>query len=104
MVKKNRMTTAQMILRYPLWSAKRLEKNSGMVREFLETTECFLSLLATKSQEVYDPMRRPIPIQACPSPIRTMDPGSPIRSQPLMSDACADMALTYGPNDLPPRM
>ena len=52
MVKKNRMMIAQAILRYPLWSAKRLEKNSGMVREFLDTKECFLSLFATKSQDV----------------------------------------------------
>ena len=71
-----------------------MEKNSGIVREFFDTTECFLSLLATKSQEQYDPIRRPIPIHACPRPARTMDPGRPIRSQPLMSDACADMALT----------
>ena len=94
MVKKNRMTTAQMILRYPFSSPKRLEKNSGMVSAFLETNECFLSLFATKSQEQYDPINRPTPIQTCPRPATTMEPGSPISSHPLMSDACADIALT----------
>ena len=73
---------------------KRLEKNSGMVREFLDTKECFLRRLATNSQEQYEPMSSPIPIHACPRPARTMDPGSPIRSHPLMSEACADIALT----------
>ena len=104
MVKKNRMTIAQTNLMSPFSSPKRLEKNSGIVSAFFDTNECFLSLFATNSQEQYDPMSSPTPIQTCPRPAMTIEPGSPMRSHPLISDACADIALTYGPRDLLPRM
>ena len=95
--------TALMILRYPLSSWYLLEKNSDMVMELPDTTECFLKRLATKSQHRYEPMARPIPIHTSPIPATTIAPGSPMSSQPLISDACADIAVTYGLFFLPPR-
>ena len=56
------------------------------------------------SHAKYDPMASPIPIHIFPIPHRKMDPGNPISSHPLMSDACADMAVTYGFSVRPPRI
>ena len=45
----------------------------------------------------------PMPIHICPKPKARMEPGRPIRSQADISEACADMAVTHGPIERPPR-
>lgn len=54
------------------------------------------SRLATISQFRYVPIARPIAVQiaSLTPPIRYANPGSPNKSQPLMSDACALSAAT----------
>ena len=49
-------------------------------------------------------MIRPTAIQPSEAPVRYSAPGRPIISQPLMSEAPAASAVTYGPSERPPRM
>ena len=49
-------------------------------------------------------MVRPMAIHASLSPLRYTAPGRPMSSQPLMSDAPADSAVTKLPRLRPPRM
>ena len=49
------------------------------------------------------PRNRPIAIHACPVPMAYTAPGNPIRSHPLMSEACADKAATQPLSPRPPR-
>ena len=58
---------------------------------------------ATKIQFRIVPSARPMPIQTLPMPKARMEPGKPMRSQPDMSEACADIAETHGPIWRPPR-
>ena len=64
----------------------------------------FLILLATISQLTYVPIASPIAVHAASAtPVRYASPGRPIRSQLLMSDASALIAVTKGPSFLPPK-
>ena len=83
--------------------ANRLVRYCGSVMESLETLLNFLSLLAQKIQLAAVPIASPIPIQICPNPNASTDPGRPMSSHADMSDACADIAATHGPIVLPPR-
>ena len=49
------------------------------------------------------PSPRPTAIHACPVPNAYTEPGSPISSHPLISDACADNAATGPERPLPPK-
>ena len=69
----------------------------GSVIESPEALEKRRSLVATKIQLAAVPNAKPIPIQTCPIPNAKSEPGKPIKSQPLMSDACALIAVTKGP-------
>ena len=49
-------------------------------------------------------MARPIAVQtASARPHQYARPGSPISSQPLISEASALIAVTHGPNERPPK-
>ena len=62
----------------------------------------FLGIMGASGSGI--PMARPMAVHAASAvPVRYATPGSPIRSQLLMSDASALMAVTNGPNFLPPR-
>lgn len=80
------------------------EKKSGIVIEFLHTWEYLLIFLATMSQLTYVPTARPIAVHPeSHTPDMYATPGRPIRSQLLISEASALMAVTIGPSFLPPR-
>ena len=86
------------------FSWKRLLKKSGIVMAWPAISEYLLSLFATMSQFIYVPTASPAAVQnASASPVQYASPGSPMRSQPLISDASALKAAIQGPRDLPPR-
>ncbi len=53
---------------------------------------------------MYAPMVKPMASHAADNPVEYTSPGNPIIIQPLMSDAPADNAVTYGPIFLPPNI
>ena len=103
MVKAIRKISAHTTCRIGLELANRLVRYWGMVMESLAAFENSRSRLAQKIQLAAVPMARPMPIQICPKPKARMEPGRPMSSQADISDACADMAVTQGPMERPPR-
>ena len=102
MVKNTKKTMAQMICSALLSVAKRFLKYCGKVMESFAATEKLRNLFATKIQLSAVPSARPIPIHTLPMPNAKILPGKPIKSQPLISDACALIAVTHGPILRPP--
>ena len=84
-------------------SRKRFSKNIGNVNELLARMVYLLSLLEINNQLHTVPINKPTAIQHWPVPSAYTLPGRPIRSQPLISDACADKAATNAPKLRPPR-
>ena len=74
-----------------------------MVIESSATYVNLRSRIATSFQLRYVPIPRPIAIHAAESPDQNAAAGSPSRSQPDMSDACALSAVTQLPSCRPPR-
>ena len=98
------MNAAAMVMSTFFFSLKRLEKNSGRVMAFPALTLYRLSRLDTISQFKYVPTARPMAVHAASArPHQYATPGRPIKSQPLISDASALMAVTHGPRLRPPR-
>ena len=87
----------------PVRSRKRFEMKSGIVIASPHICEYFLRRWATIFQFRYVPIPSPIPIHASLKPATYIAPGSPIRSQPDMSDAWAESATTHLFILLPPR-
>ncbi len=73
-----------------------------MVIELPATSVYDLKRGATKIQFAHAPSTRPMTIHEPLRPVANMAPGSPIKSQPLMSDAPALSAVTAGPSVRPP--
>lgn len=65
--------------------------------------ENFRSRFAEKIQLAAVPRARPMPIHIWPNPNARMLPGSPIKSQADISEAWADIAVTQGPMERPPK-
>ena len=102
-IKNNIIINAAITVRIFLSSPNLLEKKSGIVTTSY-ACEYFLILLATISQLIYVPIASPNAVQnASAIPEIYATPGSPIRSQLLISDASALIAVTNGPSFLPPR-
>ena len=78
-------------------SAQASDMSGWLLMESPAALEKRRSLVATKIQLAAVPNAKPIPIQTCPIPNAKSEPGKPIKSQPLMSDACALIAVTKGP-------
>ena len=95
------MIIAERIRSRPVGSRKRDSKKHGSV---IASTLCVYSrsLADTKRQFKTVPANRPIAIHVFARPPRYIAPGSAIRSQPLMSLACADRAVTQVPIARPP--
>ena len=89
------MKIEAMTRRIPFLSRKRFEKKSGRVMESPQKWLYLRSLRPTIFQLRYVPITRPMPIHASEKPLTNTAPGRPIRSQPLMSEACADIATTH---------
>ncbi len=98
-----RNTTAQAILSAGFEVAKRFVRYCGSVIESPAACEKRRRRAATNAQLAIVPSARPMPIQTLPMPKARMEPGKPMRSQPDMSEACADIAETHGPIWRPPR-
>ena len=102
-MKATRNTIAHAILSAEFDEAKRFVRYCGSVIESPAACEKRRRRLATKTQLAIVPSARPMPIQTLPMPKARMEPGKPISSQPLMSEAWALMAATHGPMARPPR-
>ena len=92
---------AETILRLP--SLNRLAKNPGIVMESSNFSVKILMGLAIYCQLKKAPMVNTIAIQLPLIPVKNINPGSPSKSQPLISEAPADSAATTGFNPLPPK-
>ena len=96
-VKLMRKMMAHTTFSSELWLANLFVRYCGSVIESPDAFEKRRSLVATKIQLPAVPNARPMPIQTCPMPNAKSEPGKPIKSHPLMSDACALIAVTKGP-------
>src|SRR5690606_29835006 len=103
-VKKIRITTADTTRSTLRRSLKRLEKKSGSVSAPRDFSVYMRSRAATNRQFKYAPMISPMAIHDSERPARYTAPGSPMSSQPLMSEAPAASAVTKLPSLRPPRM
>ncbi len=95
--------TAQMICSALDLVAKRLDRYCGSVIASPAALENLRSRFAQKIQFAAVPSASPMPIHICPKPNAMMEPGRPIKSHADISDACADIAVTQGPIERPPR-
>jgi len=102
-VKQTKKIIAQITCSVLDFVAKRFERYCGTVIASPAALENFLSLVAQKIQFAAVPSTRPIPIHIWPKPNAMMEPGSPIKSHADISDACADIAVTQGPIERPPK-
>ena len=104
MLKNSRMMSAAMVMRTCFESWKRLEKKSGTVIALPAFSEYLRRRLATNFQLRYVPMTRPMAVHmASDAPVKYAMPGRPMSSQPDMSEASAESAVSHGPRPRPPR-
>ena len=79
--------TAQTICKTFDLEANLFVRYCGTVIESFAACENFLSLFAQRIQLAAVPRARPMPIHIWPKPKARTEPGSPIRSQPDISEA-----------------
>ena len=102
-VKHTRKITAQMICSAGFFVLNRLDRYCGSVMASSAASLKQRRRRATMIQFAAVPSARPMPIHIWPKPNASMLPGKPISIHADISEACADIAVTQGPIERPPR-